>query len=140
LTLDSAGAILGSTTGGSSGCSYQCGLIFKLSRSKNGQWVESAVYTFDGTHGASPNPGLLLDSAGNFYGSTMLGGDNNFGEVFELKPGKDWTIQLLYSFTGQGADEMPNAGLTFGPGGSLYGTTPGSYDTQYFGEVFEVIP
>lgn len=140
LTLDSAGNILGSTTGGSSGCDYQCGLIFKLSRSKNGQWVESAVYTFDGPHGASPNAGLLLDSAGNFYGSTMLGGDNNFGEVFELKPGNDWTIQLLYSFTGQGADEIPNPGLIFGPGGSLYGTTPGSYDSQYYGEVFELVP
>jgi uncharacterized repeat protein (TIGR03803 family) len=140
LTLDSNGNIFGTTSDGSSGCTYECGMVFRLSRSKNGQWVASAVYTFDGTHGASPNAGIILDSAGNFYGSTMVGGDNNFGEVFELKPGKTWTIQLLYSFTGESTDEFPNPGLIFGPGGSLYGTTPGSYNSQYYGEVFEVVP
>jgi uncharacterized repeat protein (TIGR03803 family) len=137
LTLDSVGNILGTTTGGSSGCSYQCGIVFRLSRSKNGQWAENTVYTFDGTHGASPNPGLIFDSAGNLYGSTLVGGNYNFGEVFQLKSGKTWTIQVLYSFTGQGTDEFPNPGLIFGPGGSLYGTTPGSYNSQYYGEVFE---
>jgi uncharacterized repeat protein (TIGR03803 family) len=111
-------------------------MVYRLSRS-NGQWIEETVYTFDGTHGASPNPGLILNSVGNFYGSTLLGGKNNFGEVFELKPGKTWTIELLYSFTGQGVDASPN-GLILGPDGGLYGTTPGSYNSQYYGEVFEV--
>jgi uncharacterized repeat protein (TIGR03803 family) len=137
LTLNSAGNIFGTTTGSTSGCSYQCGIVYKLSRS-NGQWIEETVYTFDGTHGASPSAGLILNSAGSFYGSTLLGGNYNFGEVFELKPGKTWTIKLLYSFTGQGADANPN-GVIFGPGGGLYGTTPGGYNSQYYGEVFEVL-
>jgi uncharacterized repeat protein (TIGR03803 family) len=51
LTLDSLGNIFGTTTGGISGCSYQCGIVYRLSRS-NGQWIEKTVYTFDGTHGA----------------------------------------------------------------------------------------
>jgi uncharacterized repeat protein (TIGR03803 family) len=137
LTLDSAGHIFGTTTGGTSGCSYQCGIVYKLSHSK-GQWIEETVYTFDGTHGASPDPGLILTSTGSFYGSTLVGGNYNFGEVFELTPGKTWTINLIYSFTGQAADANPN-GVTFGPGGGLYGTTPGGYyNSQYYGEVFEV--
>jgi uncharacterized repeat protein (TIGR03803 family) len=134
LTLDAAGNIYGTTPGYSGYC---CGVVFKLSRSR-GQWLESVVYTFDGTHGTHPNPGLIVDSAGNFYGSTILGGQDNFGEVFELRPGKTWTIKLLYSFTGA-VDENPNPGLIFGPGGGLYGTTPGSYYQQYQGEVFEVL-
>lgn len=125
------------STGGSGGCGFQCGIVYQLSRS-NGQWIEETVYTFDGTHGASPSPGLILNSTGSFYGSTFLGGDYNFGEVFELKPGKSWTINLLYSFTGQGADANPN-GVVLGPGGGLYGTTPGGYNTQYYGEVFDVL-
>ena len=112
-------------------------MVYRLSRS-NGQWGESVIYTFDGTHGASPNPGLARDSAGNFYGSTILGGSNDFGEIFELKPGKTWTIELLYSFpTGT---VSPNPGLNFGPDGDLYGTTaPGGYDDQYYGQVFEIL-
>jgi uncharacterized repeat protein (TIGR03803 family) len=137
LTLDPSGDIFGTTTGGYSGCTYQCGMVYRLSRS-NGQWGESVIYTFDGTHGASPNPGLARDSAGNFYGSTILGGSNDFGEIFELKPGKTWTIELLYSFpTGT---VSPNPGLIFGPDSDLYGTTaPGGYDDQYYGQVFEIL-
>lgn len=139
LTIDSAGNIFGTTRGDDEGCTYQCGSVFRLSRSK-GQWVESNVYVFDGTHGDNPNPGLILDADGNFYGTTYTGGANNFGEVFELKPGKTWKIRLLYSFTGEGGNEYPNPGLIFGPDGNLYGTAPTpSYDGQYDGEVFEVL-
>jgi len=137
LTLDSGGNILGTTKGGNSGCPNECGMVYKLSRS-NGQWVETTLYTFDGTNGANPDAGFILDSAGNFYGSTTAGGKYDLGVVFELRPGKAWKIELLYNFTGAGADKNPNPGLTFGPGGGLYGTTPGSYDAQYYGGVFEI--
>ncbi len=138
LTLDSAGNLFGATRG-SNECGSQCGSIFRLSRSR-GQWVERNVYTFAGTDGAGPNPGLILDSAGNFYGSTIGGGAYGFGEVFKLKPGKTWTITLLYSFTGSEGDESPNPGLVFGPGGNLYGTVPATYNRgDYDGEVFEIL-
>lgn len=140
LTLDSAGNIFGVTTGGSEGCEYQCGMIYRLSRSR-GQWVETSVFTFDGSNGASPNGGLILNNAGKFYGSTIVGGAYDFGELFELQPGKTWTIKLLYSFTGDGDDASPNPGVTVGPDGGLYGTTPsGSYNSQFFGEIFDVLP
>jgi uncharacterized repeat protein (TIGR03803 family) len=139
LALDFAGNIFGTTRGDYENCQNGCGMVYRLSHVK-GQWVLSPVYIFDGPHGAGPNAGFVRDRAGNFYGSTFAGGDNNFGEVFKLKPGKTWTIGLLYSFTGAGSDERPNFGLIFGPGGGLYGTTPGFYSDQFYGEVFEVLP
>jgi uncharacterized repeat protein (TIGR03803 family) len=140
LTITSSGRIFGTLRGYSDCYNNQCGSVFELSRS-HGQWVESIVYSFDETHGANPNPGLMMGKDETFYGSALAGGADNHGVVFELKPGKVWTIRLLYQFTGQGADESPNPGLIFGPHGDLYGTTPGpSYEGQYDGEVFEVSP
>jgi len=141
LTLDSTGAIFGTLAGSyNSGCTYQCGGVFKLIRS-HGQWVETSVFTFNGLDGADPNPNLIKDRAGNYYGSASQGGVGDFGVVFKLIPGKVWTINLLYQFTGQGADLAPNPGMIVGPKGTLYGTTPGPYEQgQYDGEVFEVTP
>lgn len=141
LTIDSAGNIFGTTTGYYfGGCGSQCGSVFRLARS-NGQWVETDVYLFDGTHGAGPNPGLIIDSAGNFYGSAYQGGSNNAGVIFQLQPGKVWTINLLYQFSGEGGDAIPNSGLVFGINGNLYGTTgTPNYGDEYYGEVYEVAP
>ncbi|MBA3915479.1 MAG: hypothetical protein H0X25_16820 [Acidobacteriales bacterium] len=89
------------------------------------QWTENVVHTFGtGTDGAQPIGGLVLDSAGNFYGTTSLGGTLGNGTVFEGKrSGTSWTESLIYNFTGGTDGANPPAGVTLGPDGSLYGTS-----------------
>src|SRR5260370_1440379 len=103
---------------------------------------ETVLYSFTGTNGggAQPTAGLIMDSAGNLYGTTQLGGITSgncpnsgtsptapppvgCGTVFKLDPSEHETV--LYSFTltnGDGA--QPVAGLIMDSAGNLYGTTP----------------
>jgi uncharacterized repeat protein (TIGR03803 family) len=60
-------------------------LVFKLSPRKNGKWSCGVLHNFSQTHGNYPN-GLTIDSEGNLYGTTSLGGKYGFGVVFELTP------------------------------------------------------
>jgi hypothetical protein len=76
--------------------------------------------------GLAPASNLIFDSAGNLYGTTIEGGTDNVGTVFELKPtpGGPWTEVLLHSFAESGHDgQSPYAGLIFDSAGNLYGTT-----------------
>ncbi len=85
LVFDQAGALYGTTTsGGRSDCG--CGTAFKLTPSSSGKWSKRSLYAFDGTHGADPNAGLILDATGNLYGTASGGGDGIFGVVFEITP------------------------------------------------------
>jgi uncharacterized repeat protein (TIGR03803 family) len=92
----------------------------------------------DGTY---PYASLILDAAGNLYGTTSSGGNNFYGTVFELTPteGGGWTETVLHNF-GNGTDGAHlYAGLIFGAAGNLYGTTDdgGTYND---GTVFELTP
>lgn len=81
------------------------------------------------TDGREPSAGLVTDAGGNLYGTTLFGGDNGVGVVFELIPNARKTkykYKRLYSFCGQancadGSDA--EAALIIDAGGNLYGTT-----------------
>ena len=89
-----------------------------------------------------------MDAAGNLYGTTVMGGAYNRGEVFELTPNAaktTWTETVLYSFCGQPrcSDGIyPEAGLIMDATGHLYGTTErGGGGINYdYGTVFELTP
>jgi uncharacterized repeat protein (TIGR03803 family) len=87
LTFDEDGNLYGETAyGGNDRCSSGCGVVFELSPTGGGSWTETVVYRFKGTDGSFPLKGLVLDAAGNIYGTTLVGGAYGDGVVFELKP------------------------------------------------------
>jgi uncharacterized repeat protein (TIGR03803 family) len=91
LILDGSGAIYGLTFGGgnqSRECgSGGCGTAFKLkSPAKGSAWSEQLLHRFDRTtsDGGNPTAGLVFDSKGNLYGTTLNGGPGPGGIVFRL--------------------------------------------------------
>jgi len=124
LTFDSAGNIYGNTQyGGTGHCSnLGCGLVFKLSPSGGG-WTETVIYNFQaGNDGYYPEGGLLLDAAGNLYG-TSYGGSGGKGIVYELSPSNGgWALSILYSFNGSEGNG-PEGPLVADQAGNLYGIT-----------------
>ena len=100
------------------------GAVYQLSPSGSG-WTEQTLYTFtDGNDGDRPAGGLILDSSGNLYGTTLFGGSGGGGTVFELAPfNGGWTFNVLYGLSGQGWGSW--AKLLMDAAGNLYGTTFG---------------
>ena len=85
LVRDDAGNLYGTTEyGGNSGCDgYGCGVAFRLGT--NGSY--SVLHTFSGgAGGANPSSSLILDPAGNLFGTTYKGGGRQVGTVFKLTP------------------------------------------------------
>ena len=90
--------------------------------------------------------GLVADSQGNFYGTTLGGGAHDRGVVFELSPppggSGPWTESVLYSFcaaTDCVDGQNPYAGVIFDSRGNLYGTTSGG-GVANNGLAFELSP
>lgn len=87
---------------------------------------ETILHSFTGgADGGLPN-GVILDSAGNLYGTTFGGGSGSLtglqeGVVFQMSTTGDETV--LYSFTGLSDGGAPDAGVILDPKGNLYGTT-----------------
>jgi len=145
MISDSAGNLYGTTEFGGN---QRFGTVFKLTAGAGGTWTESVLYSFsDGSDGGQPEAGLVMDGAGNLYGTTTAGGDatcvtlHGFcGVVYKVSPNLDgtWTESVLLNFTGaNGLD--PAAGLTLDSAGNLYGTTTSGGTTGY-GTVFELSP
>lgn len=84
LVYDPTGNLYGTTyTGGA-----HHGTAFELTPSTTGPWTETILHSFTpgGVDGVNPAYSLVLDSAGNVYGTTESGGSSNQGVVFEITP------------------------------------------------------
>ncbi len=67
--------------------SDRCGTVFKLKPNPDGPyWTVSILHSFTGTDGGHPYAGVILDAAGNLYGTTAAGGAYDAGTVFEVSP------------------------------------------------------
>jgi hypothetical protein len=97
VVIGAAGRLYGTTSaGGGIGepdCdAYSgCGVVFELTPDFSGKWKETILHRFTNSKGSgdggTPWPDrLLLDAAGNMYGTTLVGGDADSGTVFEIKP------------------------------------------------------
>ena len=156
VVFDKNGNLYGTTSYGGNGgpnCfGLPCGTVFQLMPTASGPWTHTVLYSFkggtDGGYGY-PGPALVLDAAGNLYGTTPIGGEpnclggngNGCGTVFQLAPpavqGGSWTETILHRFKG-GADGAGPGGLTFGKRHLLYG--PAGAGANNDGLVFSIAP
>ncbi len=134
------GSIYGATVWGGGSGNGGCGTVYKLAANTEGRWQETEVHYFNHDRdGCFPNENLILDSAGNLYGTIQeLGGTT--GAVVELSPTESggWHQSTIYGFnSAQGI--FPEAGVIRDTAGNLYGTIWG--DGAYgAGSVFELTP
>ena len=132
VTVDVGGNLYGTTYyGGPLGQ----GVVYRLAR-KNGHWIFTPLYTFDGSYGSLPKARVVIGPNGSLYGTTSSGEGGNCdltcGLVFNLKPTPTipptpetpWIITPLYIFSGNQDGGSPQFGdLVFDSSGNIYGTT-----------------
>lgn len=139
LIFDAAENLYGTTGYGGTD---DCGTVFGLRPKGGGHWQEGVLYSFytKPNDGCTPVAGLMFDTVGNLYGTTIYGGID-CGTVFALKPKPEggWVEGVLHSFKNANDGCMPVAGLALDSAGNLYGTTEGG-GTYNYGTVFGVQP
>jgi uncharacterized repeat protein (TIGR03803 family) len=123
LIMDASGNLYGATYSGgtSEKCGSKCGVVFKLSNT-SGVWSETVLHNFNGADGARPDATLLMDAAGNLYGTTAGGGKAGFGVVFEISAASG-EAHVLHNFSNKNGDGAIPQGVVMDATGNLYGTT-----------------
>src|SRR5271170_4831058 len=101
VVFDSAGNLYGATADGGSSCpSPGCGTVFQLAppTRQGGAWIPNVLHMFEGhskNDGSTPEGSVILDGAGNLYGTTAYGGSGpcvllgtpvGCGTVYEMSP------------------------------------------------------
>ena len=124
LAEDAAGNLYGTTLyGGTGKCTLGCGTVFKLTPSGD----ETVLHSFTaniGSDGNSPEAGVILDAAGNLYGTTLEGGwgscHGGCGTVYEVSSAG--VEKVLWNFEGGAVGSWhPEGGLVMDAVGNLYG-------------------
>jgi hypothetical protein len=113
-----------------------CGQIIKLSPDSTGHYKETIIHVFTGGTGGYTPSQLVLDAAGNLYGSANYGGtvgagcSKGCGVIFALKPlfSGGWSYTVLYSFTNSIDGETPFLTLADSAGNLYGGTTGGTHN------------
>ncbi|MGC2112686.1 MAG: choice-of-anchor tandem repeat GloVer-containing protein [Candidatus Korobacteraceae bacterium] len=151
ITIGPDGNVYGANAlGGGMGCGTNgCGTVFKLSpparfcADLNCPWPATVLYTFGGgSDGFDPRAAVIFDLAGNLYGTTFYGGDNNYccGVAYELShAGGTWAFNVLHAFGQLGDGFYPQAPVILDDAGNLYGTTEQG-GTANQGTVFQMSP
>jgi uncharacterized repeat protein (TIGR03803 family) len=138
LVADDNGNLFGTTYfGGTS----NDGTVFEIPKTAKGYAkIPTVLVSFTGANGENPAAGVILDRAGNLFGTTIRGGANAYGTVFEIaktKGGYAAAPTTLVSFNLKNG-RYPSATLILDTRKNLFGTTSmgGTLDA---GTVFEVV-
>ncbi len=127
---DGVSALYGTTHAGGQSIGNSGGVVYSLTPSGN-KWQASVLYSFCTVSGCAdgqaPEGGLVIDAAGNLYGTTMIGGTGE-GTAFELSPNASkttWTETVLYNFCSSGCagGALPSGRLVIDTMGNLFGTS-----------------
>jgi len=132
---------MGRLYGVAQGVNGDYGNVFKLTLGANGKWSDQVLYVFQGDQdGAYPVGGVVLDTAGNLYGTTNAGFNTRggAGQLFKLVRGM-WP-KYAYLFGGPPQDGgNSTAPVVFDAAGNLYGTAYDGWGIGCCGVVFEGI-
>jgi uncharacterized repeat protein (TIGR03803 family) len=116
------GRLYGATYGGGA---HNLGAVIKINLSDNNSVV---LHSFDGTDGSYPGTGLTLGTNGIYYGTTVMGGANNFGVLYSITTAG--TLTVLHNFAGSSDGEYPYGPPIQAVDGNLYGATSGTPDSS----------
>jgi uncharacterized repeat protein (TIGR03803 family) len=98
------------------------GTVLELSPS-GGNWTFNLLFTLSGFSRGGPEASLVMDQAGNLYGTAIGAGAHCCGSVFKLTPsGGNWIYTSLHDFTGSTDGGEPVSTVVFDADGNLYGT------------------
>lgn len=140
LIRDAEGNLYGSTQATSFG-----GLpVFELTPS-GGSWNYTVLSFVAQGLSQGPEGDLVMDGAGNLYGTTFSSGAHNQGNVFKLTPtANGWVYTDLYDFTGEADGGYPKSNVVIDANGDLYGTTsacgPYQFVQGHYWVVWEITP
>lgn len=130
LTRDPLGNLYGTTALGGA---FGAGTVFKVDPSG----LESVLYSFTGgSDGGSPFTGVVLDQAGNLYGTSF--GSSGCGNIYQLDPAGAQTVLFYFGGDVQ-APCAPYGSLIRDAAGALYGTTTEG-GTNSLGTVYKFVP
>ncbi len=115
------------------GLGIGCGTVFKIDSAGN----LTTLYTFSGgSDGANPDETVVQGNDGNFYGTTLFGGDSSCtvstytgcGTVFKIDSTDTFTI--LHDFSGGADGGVPFSSLIQATDGNFYGTATAGGDSS----------
>jgi uncharacterized repeat protein (TIGR03803 family) len=143
------GDLIFDTSGNLYGTAYQggghgYGMVFELRPNSKGRWPEKVLHSFANTPAGNPVAGLVMDSAHNLYGTTILGEtesscNGGCGTLFKLSSSAGaWSYKVIHRF-GQGTDGYhPSGDLILDASGNIYGTTQAG-GSSGSGTVFQIM-